>query len=574
MESSRVKKELLISPYGGELVNLLVPADEAAELKRIAESLPSITLSERGVCDLELLATGAFSPLDRFMTQADYAQVVGQMRLTGGHIFPIPITLPIRDDVVLEENTEIALRNQKQDILAILRVEEIYHWNRGEYCRQVLATESPRHPIVSESGDWGSRFVSGPMRVLALPRHFDFPEMRLTPHQVRLRLEAFGNPEVVAFQTRNPLHRAHEELTKRAIESTGGVLLMQPVVGMSNPGDIDHYSRVRTYKILTEKYYDEGRVLLALLPLAMRLAGPREAVWHALIRRNYGANFFIVGRDHASPGVDENGRPFYEPYEAVSLVEQFSDELGVSVIPFEELVYMPDAGTYHERSTVDTNKRFFALSGNAIRREYLDKGLQIPDWYMRPEVAEILARSYPAKHQQGVCIWFTGLSGSGKSTTAEILSVLLSSHGRQVTLLDGDVVRTNLSVGLGFDKAGRDANIRRIGYVASEIARHGGVAVCAAISPYRQTRDEVREMVGANFIEVFVATPLELCEERDPKGLYAKARRGEMKNFTGVDDTYEEPLAADMTIETVSATAEENAHAILALLIERGFVNA
>ena len=574
MESLRVKEKLLISPYGGALVNLLVPADEAVELKSLAESLPSITLSERSVCDLELLATGAFSPLDRFMPQADYVQVVERMRLASGHIFPIPITLPISDDVAVRENTEIALRNRKQDILAVLRVEEIYDWNRSEYCRHVLATESPRHPIVNESRDWGSRFVSGPMRVLALPRHFDFPELRLTPHEVRLRLEAFGNPEVVAFQTRNPLHRAHEELTKRAIEGTGGVLLMQPVVGMTNPGDIDHYSRVRTYKILTEKYYDEGRVLLALLPLAMRLAGPREALWHALIRRNYGANFFIVGRDHASPGVDEKSRPFYEPYEAVALAEQFSEELGVRIIPFEELVYMPETGTYQERSTVDTSKSFFELSGNAIRREYLDKGLQIPDWYMRPEVAEILGRSYPPKHQQGVCIWFTGLSASGKSTTAEILSVLLSSRGRQVTLLDGDLIRTNLSAGLGFDKAGRDANIRRIGYVASEIARHGGLAICAAISPYRQTRDEVRKMVGGNFIEVFVATPLGLCEERDPKGMYAKARRGEIENFTGVDDTYEEPMSPEVTIETVDATAEENAHSILALLIERGFVNA
>jgi sulfate adenylyltransferase len=525
------------------------------------------------LCDLELLANGAFSPLDRFMGQADYERVVNEMRLASGKIFPIPITLPIDKTTELAENSEIALRDAKQNLIAVLRVEEIYQWSRTDYCREVLRSVSSRHPLVSESQTWGDRFVSGPMRVLRLPTHFDFPELRLTPREVRDHLERLGNPNVVAFQTRNPLHRAHEEMTKRAAEGIDGVLLMHPVVGMTNPGDIDHYSRVRTYKILTEKYYDRERVLLALLPLAMRLAGPREALWHALIRRNYGANYFIVGRDHASPGVDENGRPFYGPNDAIELVEKFSKELGVGVLPFEEMVYLPETKSYQEISKAGKTERSFSLSGSAVRRDFLEKGAPLPEWFMRPEVAAILEDYFPPKHRRGMCLWFTGLSGSGKSTTAEILTVLLTSRGRQVSLLDGDVVRTHLSAGLGFDKAGRDANIRRIGFVAAEIARHGGVAVCAAISPYRDTRDEVRKMTGENFIEIFVSTPLDVCEKRDPKGLYGKARRGEIHNFTGVDDLYEPPPSAEIVIETAEKTAEENAWAIIDYLHHRGLID-
>jgi sulfate adenylyltransferase len=574
VDTAPVKNELLISPCGGVLVDLVVAPEKAQELKLYAESLPSLSLSERCINDLELLATGSFSPLDRFMSRADYESVVDNMRLAGGHIFPIPVTLPIDDDVSVSENSDVALRDAKNNLLAVMHVDEIYDWNRDDYARKVLATESHRHPLVSEIRTWGDRFISGPIRVFHLPEHFDFPELRRTPLETRDALARFGNANVVAFQTRNPLHRAHEEMTKVAIERIGGVLLMHPAVGLTKPGDIDHYSRIRTYKALTEKYYDSDRVLLSLLPLAMRLAGPREALWHAVIRRNYGANYFIVGRDHASPGVDENGQPFYGPREAVELVKKYSDELGIGVMSFEEMVYIPDDGSYIERSKVEKGRTFFSLSGAKVRSDYLNKGQRPPEWFMRPEVADILRESYPAKDQRGVCIWFTGLSGSGKSTTAEILAVILSSLGRQVTLLDGDVVRKHLSLGLGFDKASRDANIRRIGFVASEIAKHGGLAICAAISPYRETRDEVREMIGENFIEIFVSTPLEICELRDPKGLYAKARSGEIENFTGVDDVYEPPIAAEVTVDTINFTAEENARAIVDLLRERGFLNA
>jgi len=579
----------LIPPYGGKLVDLLVPPEEAIELREYASRLPSVQLSERSVCDLELLATGAFSPLDRFMGREDHQRVLDEMRLTSGHVFPIPITLPVEPGPHIQLGKDIALRDAKNEILAVMTIEEIYEWDRDEVAWKVFGTLDPRHPLVAEMQRWGPLNISGPLRVLQLPRHYDFQDLRLTPAQVRRRLEELGrrlletgspksgtrNPQlnVVAFQTRNPLHRVHEEMTKQAIEEVDGILLLHPVVGLTKPGDVDHFTRVRTYKVMVERYYDPNRVLLALLPLAMRLAGPREAVWHMIIRRNYGANYLIVGRDHAGPGNDSTGKPFYGPYDAQELAEKYSDELGVKIIPFKTLVYLPDEGRYEEISKVPKGVRTVSISGTQVREEYLNNGRKLPEWFTRPEVAEILAESYPPRHKQGVCIWFTGLPCSGKSTTAEILTQLLMEHGRQVTLLDGDVVRTHLSKGLGFSREDRDTNIRRIGFVASEIVRHGGVVICAAVSPYRATRNDVRNMVGSDhFVEVFVDTPLEICEQRDVKGLYAKARRGEIKGFTGIDDPYEPPENPEIRLDTVNHTPEENARMILEYLIQRGFV--
>ncbi len=568
------KPTKLIEPYGGKLVNLMVAEDELPHLTRYAGKLPSIQLSERFLCDLELLATGAFSPLDRFMGEEDFQSVLDTMRLKKGAVFPIPITLPVEPGPDIRLGQEIALRDPKNNILALMTIEEIYEWDINEVAAKVFGTTDLRHPLVAEMHRWGRLNISGRLRVLQLPLRYDFKELRMTPAQTRARLqEVSSTGNVVAFQTRNPLHRVHEELTKRAAASVNGTLLLHPVVGMTRPGDVDHYTRVRTYKVLTEKYYEPGSVVLALLPLAMRMAGPREAVWHMVIRRNYGANHFIVGRDHAGPGKNSQGEPFYGPYDAQELAESFSDELGVKVIPFKMLVYLPDEDRYEEVDKVPPGTRTTTISGSEVREDYLSNGRPLPAWFTRPEVAEILADSYPPKHKQGFAVWFTGLSGSGKSTTAEILTTLLLEHGRQVTQLDGDVVRTHLSKGLGFSKKDRDINIRRIGFVASEIVRHRGVAVCAAVSPYRATRNDVRNMVGAeNFIEVYVNTPLEVCEERDVKGLYAKARRGEIKGFTGIDDPYEPPHNPEIELDTVHHTAEENAHKIIDYLIERGFL--
>jgi sulfate adenylyltransferase len=365
----------------------------------------------------------------------------------------------------------------------------------------------------------------------------------------------------------------HEELTKRAIAEVEGVLLLHPSVGMTKPGDVDHYTRVRTYKALAQNYYDPDRIVLSLLPLAMRMAGPKEALWHAIIRRNHGANHMIVGRDHAGPGIDSTGKPFYGPYDAQALVREFEDEVGVTMMPFSELLYLPDEDRYEETSKIPRGTRTATISGTQVREEFLGKGRLLPTWFTRPETAEILAEAYPPRHRQGLCIWLTGLSGSGKSTTAAVLEVLLLEAGRQVTELDGDVVRTHLSKGLGFTREDRDTNILRIGFVASEIVRHGGTVMCAAVSPYRETREAVRAMMDEDqFIEVFVDTPLSVCEQRDVKGMYAKARRGEIKEFTGISDPYEAPLNPEITLDTVGFTPEENARRIMAELARRGFV--
>jgi sulfate adenylyltransferase len=563
----------LIPPYGGKLVDLSISTSELPALKSHAGTLPSLQLSERAVCDLELLAVGAFSPLDRFMGQEDYQRVLAEMRLSSGHIFPIPVTLPVEPGPDIKLGKEIALRNSKNELLALMTIEEIYEWDLEEIADKVFGTQDLRHPLVSEMHRWGKLNISGRLQVLQPPKHYDFQEMRLTPAQTRDRLSEFGRQNVVAFQTRNPLHRAHEELTKRAAQEKDGVLLLHPVVGLTKLGDVDHYSRVRAYKALADRYYDPDRILLSLLPLAMRMAGPREALWHAVMRRNYGANYLIVGRDHAGPGKDSTGKPFYGPYDAQELVQQFSEELGVGVVPFQELVYLPEEERYEEVSKIPPRAQTLSLSGTQVRETYLNNGSKLPNWFTRPEVADILSETYPPRHRQGACLWFTGLSGAGKSTTAEVLTVLALEHGRQVTLLDGDVVRTHLSQGLGFSKEDRDINIRRIGYVASEIARHGGLVICAAVSPYRATRNDVRNMVGKErFIEVFVDTPLEVCEERDTKGMYAKARLGEIKGFTGIDDPYEAPQHAEITLDTVSNSPEENARLILQYLVKSGFV--
>ena len=563
----------VISPYGGSLVDLMVSPDESAELKEKATRLPSIQVSERIICDLELLATGGFSPLDRFMGEEDHKRVLDDMRLSNGRLFPIPVTFPVDPGDGMKLDSQIAIRNAKNELLAIMNVEDIYEWDRAEVAEKAFGTTDVAHPLVAEMNRWGSLNISGPIQVLQLPSHPDFRELRLTPAQTRERLLGFGYENVVAFQTRNPLHRVHEELTKRAADTVGGVLLLHPVVGLTRPGDVDHYTRVRTYKALTENYYEGNRVLLALLPLAMRMAGPREALWHMLIRRNHGANHFVVGRDHAGPGNDSTGKPFYGPYDAQEMAEEHSEELGVKVVPFSELVYLPDEDRYEEVSKIPANTTTASISGTQVREEFLNAGRILPDWFTRPEVATILSESYPPRSRQGVCIWFTGLSGSGKTTTADVLTVLLMEHGRQVTSLDGDVVRTHLSKGLGFSAEDRDTNIRRIGFVASEIVRHGGTAVCAAVSPYKATRDEVRAMVGSDrFIEVFVDTPLDVCESRDAKGMYAMARRGEIKGFTGIDDPYESPDNPEITLDTVSRTPEENARLIIDILRRDGFI--
>ncbi|HJS20639.1 MAG TPA: bifunctional sulfate adenylyltransferase/adenylylsulfate kinase [Anaerolineales bacterium] len=571
-----MSKANLITPYGGKLVNLVVDAREREELLALAPKLSSIKITMRNLCDLELLATGGFSPLTTFMGKADYERVLHEMRLADGTLWPLPITLTADPRELPTVGDDIVLRNANNDVIAIMTLDEVYHWDAETEAALGYGSTDSRHPMVSEMQRWNKVCISGPLKVINLPKYYDFVNLRHTPAQVRECLEEMGHDNVVAFQTRNPLHRIHEELTKRAAEKVKGSLLVHPTVGMTKPGDVDHYTRVRTYKALVDHHYDKNSSMLSLLPLAMRMAGPKEALLHAIIRRNHGANHFIVGRDHAGPGNDSTGKPFYGPYDAQELMTKYEAELGVRMIPFEMLVYLPDEDRYVEEKDVPQGARTLNISGTQVRDDYLAKGKLLPEWFTRQETAEILRQMYPPRHTQGFCIWFTGLSGSGKSATTQVLTSLLLERGREIAILDGDVVRTHLSKGLGFSKEDRDTNIIRIGFVAGEIVHASGAVICAAISPYRATRAEARKMVGENFIEIFMDTPVEVCEERDVKGLYAKARQamadGHPMGFTGVDDPYEQPINPEITLKGYGATPEENAHLIVSYLEDQGYL--
>jgi len=571
-------KANLITPYGGKLVNLVVEGKEREELLARAPKLTSIKITMRNLCDLELLATGGFSPLQTFMGKADYERVLKEMRLADGTLWPLPITLTVDPNELPTVGEDVVLRNTNNDVIAVMNLDEVYHWDAQTEAALAYGTTDSKHPMVSEMGRWNKVCISGPLKVLNLPKYYDFVNLRCTPTDVREKLEAMGNDNVVAFQTRNPLHRIHEELTKRAAAAVKGSLIIHPVVGMTKPGDVDHYTRVRTYKALVEEYYDRNSTMLSLLPLAMRMAGPKEALMHAIIRRNHGVNHFIVGRDHAGPGNDSTGKPFYGPYDAQELMKKYEAELGVKMVPFEMLVYLPDEDRYVEEKDVPKGARTLNISGTQVRDDYLAKGRLLPEWFTRPETAEILREIHPARHKQGFCIWFTGLSGSGKSATTQVLTSLLLERGREIAILDGDVVRTHLSKGLGFSKEDRDTNILRIGFVAGEIVHATGAVICAAISPYRATRAEARKMVGENFIEIYMDTPIEVCEQRDTKGLYARARQamqdGKQPGFTGVDDPYEPPVDPEIALKGYGATPEENAYIVLKYLEDQGYLQA
>ena len=572
-----MSKAKLISPYGDKLVNLLVEGKEREELLARANKLPSIKITMRNLCDLELIATGGFSPLTTFMGKADYDRVLREMRLADGTLFPLPITLTADPKELPTVGEDLALRNANFDLIAVITLDEVYHWDAETEAAHAYGTTDSKHPMISEMARWNRVCISGPLKVLNLPKYYDFVNLRHTPAQVREKLEDMGHDNVVAFQTRNPLHRIHEELTKRAAAEVKGSLLIHPTVGMTKPGDVDHYTRVRTYKALVDNHYDKNSTMLSLLPLAMRMAGPKEVLLHAIIRRNHGANHFVVGRDHAGPGNDSTGKPFYGPYDAQENMKKYETELGVKMIPFEMLVYLPDEDRYVEEKDVPKGARTANISGTQVRDEYLAKGKLLPEWFTRPETAEILREIHPARHKQGFCIWFTGLSGSGKSATTEVLTSLLLERGREIAVLDGDVVRTHLSKGLGFSKEDRDTNIMRIGFVAGEIVHATGAVICAAISPYRAARAEARKMVGENFIEVFMDTPVEVCEQRDAKGLYAKARQamqdGKQPGFTGVDDPYEPPINPEITLKGYGSTPEANAREIIKYLEGQGYLN-
>lgn len=567
----------LIPPHGGELVQLVATEARSAELKSQSREWPSWDLTGRQLCDLELLLSGGFSPLRGFMTKADYEGVCKNMRLASGVLWPMPITLNITEEFAKKltpGTSKIALRDPEGVMLAVLSVEEVWQPDRKAEAESVFGTADAVHPgvdyLLNRGNGW---YVGGKLEGVQEPSHYDFKAIRQTPAELRAEFARMGWRTVVAFQTRNPMHRAHVELTFRAAKMVEANLLIHPSVGMTKPGDVDYFTRVRCYQLLLSKY-PPGTVKLSLLPLAMRMGGPREALWHAIIRKNHGCTHFIVGRDHAGPGNDANGKPFYGPYDAQELVSKQQDDLGIVMVPFQEMVYVQERAQYVPQNEVQPGETVLNISGTELRRR-LHEGLDIPDWFTYPEVIEELRRTHPPRHKQGFTVFFTGLSGSGKSTLANALLVrLLELGSRPVTLLDGDVVRKHLSSELGFSKEHRNLNIQRIGFVASEITKNGGVAICAPIAPYAHARREVRDMIEEHgmFVEIHVSTPIAVCESRDRKGLYALARAGKLKEFTGVSDPYEVPEGADLRIDTSDINPDEAVQRIVLKLEALGLI--
>jgi sulfate adenylyltransferase len=570
-------KSHLITPHGGELIQLQATAERALELKAHSREWPSLDLSERQLCDLELLLNGGFSPLRGFMNRADYEGVCHNMRLANGTLWPIPITLDVSEEFARKltpGSSKIALRNPEGVMLAVLEVEDVWQPDRKAEAQAVFNSTSSAHPgadyAINKSQPW---YVGGRLEGTQPPWHYDFRALRLTPAELRAEFTRMGWTRIVAFQTRNPMHRAHVELTMRAAKQVEANLLIHPSVGMTKPGDVDYFVRTRCYQLLLSKY-PHGTVKLSMLPLAMRLGGPREAIWHGLIRKNHGCTHFIVGRDHAGPGKDKDGKPFYGPYEAQELFKKHQSEMGITMVPFQMMVYLANEDRYVPEDEVPQGAKVLNISGTELRQR-LNEGREIPSWFTYPEVVQELRRSYPPRHKQGVTIFFTGLSGSGKSTIASaLITKFLETGGRPVTLLDGDLVRKHLSSELGFSKEHRDINIRRIGYVASEITKNGGIAICAPIAPYEATRKAVRQMIEplGGFLLVYVATSIEVCEQRDRKGLYAKARAGIVKEFTGISDPYEAPSDAEVVIDTADLSPEEAAQTIILHLEREGFI--
>ena len=557
----------LISPNAAPIPELYVSADSAAKLKHQAADLPSWDLTARQLCDLELLMNGGFNPLTGFMSEADYDGVVETMRLSGGKLWPIPITLDVSEKFAqsVAKGQDIALRDPEGVILAILSISDLWRPEKAREAAMVFGADDPAHPAVAYlHNQAGPVYLGGPVIGIQQPVHYDYRGRRDTPNELRAFFRKLGWRRVVAFQTRNPLHRAHQELTFRAAKEAQANLLIHPVVGMTKPGDVDHFTRVRCYEAVLDKY-PAATTHLSLLNLAMRMGGPREAVWHGLIRGNHGVTHMIVGRDHAGPGKNSKGADFYDPYAAQELYREHQAEIGVEMVDFKQMVYVQERAEYQPRDEVEAGLTILDISGTELRRR-LREGLEIPEWFSFPDVVTELRRTAPPRSRQGFTVFFTGLSGSGKSTIANALMVkLMELGGRPVTLLDGDVVRKHLSSELGFSKQDRDINIRRIGYVASEITKNGGVAICAPIAPYAATRADVRAMVeqyGA-FVEVHVATPLEECERRDRKGLYKLAREGKIKEFTGISDPYEAPTNPELSVETISVTPDDCAQSVM-----------
>ena len=566
----------LIPPHGGKLVELLAEPEAATELRTNSRDWPSWDMNARQTGDLELLLTGAFSPLTGFLGQADYDRVCAEMRLADGTLWPIPVVLDVSEEFAakVEPGGHVALRDPEGVMLAVLDVSDKYTPDREAEAKAVYGTTDPTHPGVADLLEsYGPVYLGGTIRGMQLPLHHDFRPLRMTPAETRHEFARLGWRKVLGYETNREIHRAQVELILRASKQAETNLLIQPSVGLAEPGDREHYTRVRACQAILPRF-PRYTAKLAILSLSTRYAGPREALWHAIIRKNFGCSHFIVMRDHASPPIGGKVLSFYGPSGAFELVAEHEEELGVTPVPGEPLVYVEDLDAFRTADQVPSGMRPLRLSDDALK-ERLHAGRSIPEWFTYPEVARELRRTYPPRHMQGFTVFCTGLSGSGKSTIANALLVkLLEMGGRPVTLLDGDIVRRNLSSELGFSKEHRDLNILRIGFVASEITKNGGIAICAPIAPYSRTRKSVRELISGvgGYVLVHVSTPLEVCEQRDRKGLYAKARAGIIPEFTGISDPYEVPEDAEVRIDTTDMTPEESANRIILHLERLGYI--
>jgi sulfate adenylyltransferase len=570
----------LIKAYGGTLNNLIVSDERAERLKIKSEHFSSITLTQRQSCDLELLLNGAFSPLTGFMTQAEYNSVVTNMRLPNGLLWALPITLDINEAEVKELSIgeSIGLRDQEGFMLAVLHIEDIWKPDKEIEAKEVYGTTSTYHPgieyLTSQTHEY---YIGGKIEGIQFPIHYDFETLRDTPQELRYLFNKHGWRKVIAFGTSKPMHRLHREITLTAAKKTGCHILLHPVVGMSKPGDLNYYSRVQCYQAI-RKYYPKHMLMLSLLPMAMRMAGPREAIHNAIVRQNYGCSHIIIGPEHAAPpNVRQGAERFYKQNSAQQTMEKYQHELDIKMVAVEEQRYVAKLNKFLSVSEIENKDLEGVLYKDKELYSSLEKNCEVPKWFSFPEVIDELKKICKPRTKTGVTLFFTGLSGSGKSTLAKILYAKFIEEGqRPVTLLDGDVIRQYLSSELGFSKEHRDINVKRIGFVASVINKNGGIAICAPIAPYASIRSYVRDLndqYGA-FIEVHVSTPLEECEKRDRKGLYAKARKGEIKQFTGISDPYEVPDNPEIKIDTSSLTPMEAAQEIMLYLLREGYIDA
>ncbi|KAL1752700.1 hypothetical protein FB107DRAFT_265215 [Schizophyllum commune] len=565
-------------PHGGVLKDLVLRDEPiAAQLKEEALGLKDIVLTERQLCDLELIINGGFSPLEGFMNEKDYKSVVDTMRLADGVLFPMTIALDVSrediDNLSIAPGARLALRDPRdEEALAIITVEDVYQPDRVKEAEKVFGADDPAHPAVaylrSKVKDF---YIGGKVQAIQAPQHHDYVALRYTPTELRNHFKKLAWRKVVAFQTRNPMHRAHRELTVRAARQRQANVLIHPVVGLTKPGDVDHYTRVRVYEAIMQKY-PNGMGHLALLPLAMRMAGPREAVWHAIIRKNYGCTHFIVGRDHAGPGKNSQGKDFYGPYDAQDLVTQFHDELQIEMVPFQQMTYLPSTDEYQPVDSVPKGVQTLDISGTELRRR-LKTGAPIPDWFSYEAVVKTLRESYPPRTKQGFVIFLTGLYNSGKEKIAKALQVTFNEQGgRSVSLLLGEDV---LEKELEFTPENRHQSTQRIAFVAAELTRAGAAVIAAPIAPAEHSRAAARDTVlqqggsGGNFFLIHVATPLEECERTDRKGVYKAAREGKLSGLAGVDEEYETPLKADLTVDTSKQSVREIVHQIV-LVLETG----